>query len=342
MTQSTTETSDLPLFNHTARKDWGVAVLVREEGGKRAYVFEDGEERTMASGYHQLMRRVEQPNVDQRAFYEKQRAVLARREKASASSSPSDGRSFLDQLEKLHETFPAGILDAKWAAEMRGEGVADRAPRHRNPLVAEAKERLTPQALEPLFKSQSYAQVWDTVLNVLSHTDLVPAAQLKKPKGMKEDGMKALALAVRELLHGTAPHDQRFDGFLTAFLPVYGEAARWELATAVAAVYSPNENACVHPAAFKQQVKVMGGRGSAPARATSAAYTRFLSVARLVANKLKEQNQEPRDLLDVYDFIRLTSGPATKARVPAAKGRVKAASAKPAADEADSDSDSDD
>ena len=88
MTQSTTET-DLPLFNHTARKDWGVAVLVREEGGKRAYVFEDGEERTMASGYHQLMRRVEQPNVDQRAFYERQRAVLARREKASASNSPS-------------------------------------------------------------------------------------------------------------------------------------------------------------------------------------------------------------------------------------------------------------
>jgi hypothetical protein len=152
--------------------------------------------------------------------------------------------------------------------------------------------------------------------------------------------MKALALAVRELLHGTAPHDQRFDGFLTAFLPVYGEAARWELATAVAAVYSPNENVCVHPAAFKQQVKVMGGRGSAPARATSAAYTRFLSVARLVANKLKEQNQEPRDLLDVYDFIRLTAGPATKARVPA-KTRVKAAAAAPA-DDSDSDSDSED
>jgi hypothetical protein len=340
MTQSTTETSDLPLFNHTARKDWGVAVLVREEGGKRAYVFEDGEERTMASGYHQLMRRVEQPSVDQRAFYEKQRAVLARREKASASSSPSDGRSFLDQLEKLHETYTAGILDAKWAADMRGEGVADRAPKHRDALVAEAKERLTPQALEPLFKAQSYAQVWDTVLNVLSHTDLVPAAQLKKPKGMKEDGMKALALAVRELLHGTAPHDQRFDGFLAAFLPVYGEAARWELATAVAAVYSPNENVCVHPAAFKQQVKVMGGRGSAPARATSAGYTRFLSVARLVANKLKEQNQEPRDLLDVYDFIRLTAGPATKARVPA-KTRVKAAAAPAAADDSD-DSDSED
>jgi hypothetical protein len=340
MTQSTTETSDLPLFNHTARKDWGVAVLVREEGGKRAYVFEDGEERTMASGYHQLMRRVEQPNVDQRAFYERQRAVLARREKASSSSSPSDGRSFLDQLEKLHETFQAGILDAKWAADMRGEGAADRAPRHRDALVAEARERLSPAGLDPLLKSQSFAQVWEAVLSVLSHTDLVPAAQLKKPKGMKEDGMRPLALAVKELLHGVAPYDQRFDAFLTAFLPVYGEAARWELATAVAAVYSPNEHVCVHPAAFKQQVKVMGGRGSAPTRATSAGYTRFLSVARLVSNKLKEQNQEPRDLLDVYDFIRLTSGPATKARVPAKAARPKSASAAPAASE-DSDSDDD-
>lgn len=341
MTQSTTETSDLPLFNHTARKDWGVAVLVREEGGKRAYVFEDGEERTMASGYHQLMRRVEQPSVDQRAFYERQRAVLARREKASASPSASDGRSFLDQLEQLHEKFTAGLLDAKWVAEMRGEGVAERAPRHRTALVAEARERLTPAALDPLFKAQSYAQVWDTVLSVLSHTDLAPAAQLKKPKGVKEDAMKALALAVRELLHGAAPYDQRFEGFLTAFQAAYGEAARWELATAVIAVYSPNEHVCVHPAAFKQQVKVMGGRGSAPTRASTAGYTRFLSVARLVANKLTEQNQEPRDLLDVYDFIRLTSGSATKARVPA-KPRAKAAAAAPAADESDSDSDSED
>ena len=337
MTQSTTE-SDLPLFNHTARKDWGVAVLVREEGGKRAYVFEDGEERTMASGYHQLMRRVESPNVDQRAFYERQRAVLARREKASASSSPSDGRSFLDQLETLHETYPAGLSDPKWLQTMRGEGVADRVPRHRDALVREAQEKLSPAAVEALIKSQSFAQVWDAVLSVLSHTDLVPAAQLKKPKGLKDEGMRGLALAVRELLHGKAPHDQRFDAFLAAFAAAYGEAARWEIATAPLAVYSPGDSVTIHPAAFKAQVKVMGGRGSAPARATSAAYTRFLSVARLVSNKLKEQNQEPRDMLDVYDFIKLTSGSGPKPRVPAKPARVKA-SAAPEADDSESDSD---
>jgi hypothetical protein len=341
MTQSTSETSDLPLFNHTARKDWGVAVLVREEGGKRAYVFEDGEERTMASGYHQLMRRVEQPSVAQRAFYERQRTMLARREKANNSSSPSDGRSFLDQLETLHEAYPAGLLDPKWVADVRGEGAVTRAPKHRVALIEEAKERLSPAALDPLIKSQSFAQVWEAVLSVLSHTDLVPAAQLKKPKGMKDDAVRGLALAVKELLHGRAPIEQRFDGFLAAFATAYGEAARWELATAVAAVYSPGEYVCVHPAAFKQQVKVMGGRGSAPARATSANYTRFLSVAKLVASKLTEQNQAPRDMLDVYDFIRATAVSAAKARVPA-KGRAKApAAARAEASESESESESD-
>ena len=339
MTESTTE-SELPLFNHTARKDWGVAVLVREEAGKRAYLFEDGEERTLASGYHQLMRRVEQPSVDQVAFYERQRVLLARREKAGSSSSASDGRSFLDQLDTLHETYRGGILDAKWAAEVRGEGAEERAPRHRDALTKEAKERLSPSAIDPLIKAQTYGQVWDAVLTVLSHTDLVPAAQLKKPRGMKDEAMKALALSVKELLHGAAAYDQRFDGFLSAFNGAYGEGARWELATAVIAVYAPNEHICVHPAAFKQQVKVMGGRGSAPARASAAGYTRFLSVARLVFNKLREQNQEPRDLLDVYDFIRLTSGAAPKGRV-VAKARPKGAAPAAAAKE-DSDSDSDD
>jgi len=175
--------------------------------------------------------------------------------------------------------------------------------------------------------------------HVAELTDLVPAAQLKKPKGAKEEAMRALALAVKELLHGAAAYEQRFDAFLAAFVPVYGEAARWELATAVIAVYSPNEHVCVQPAAFKQQVKVMGGRGSAPARATSAAYTRFLSVARLVSNKLREQNQEPRDLLDVCDFIRLTSGPAKPARLPAKPVRSKPSVAPAASDEADDDGD---
>ena len=103
MTEPTRETAALPLFNHTSRTDWGVAVLIREDEGKRAYLFEDGQERTMANGFHQLMRRVEQPNAAQRAFYERQRSLLAGREKVKSSASQSDGPSFHDQV--LHVYF---------------------------------------------------------------------------------------------------------------------------------------------------------------------------------------------------------------------------------------------
>jgi hypothetical protein len=69
----------------------------------------------------------------------------------------------------------------------------------------------------------------------------------------------------------------------------------------------------------------MGARGSAPARATAAAYTRFLSVARMVSDKLSEQGQPPRDLFDVGEFIRLTLGTPAKTKAKSVKARAKSA-----------------
>jgi len=312
MTDTTSE--PLPLFKHTARKDWGVGVLVREDEGKRAYLFEDGQERTMANGFHQLMRRVEEPSPSQRAFYERQRGMLAAREKNNASASTrTEGPSFHEQVEKLHKAYPAGLADPKWMTEIRGEGVDARTPRHRDALIREAQERLSASALDALLKTQSYAQVWEAVTSVLSHSDLVPAAQLKKPKSAGNDTLRALALAVRELLHGTAAYEPRFDAWVAA-LTLFANEARWELATALPAAFHPTQYICVHPTSFRRQLKLMGARGAAPARATSAGYTRFSTIARLVSNKLTEYGTPPRDLFDVYDFVRITLGPAARVR----------------------------
>ena len=94
----TSPTSDFPsIFAHTLRKEWGIGVLAWEDGGKRGYLFEDGEERTMASGFHQLMRRVEKPNAEQIAAHERLRQRLAVSEKA-ASLATAGGPTFLDQM----------------------------------------------------------------------------------------------------------------------------------------------------------------------------------------------------------------------------------------------------
>jgi hypothetical protein len=58
----------------------------------------------------------------------------------------------------------------------------------------------------------------------------------------------------------------------------------------------------------------MGSHRAIPARATSAGYARLLATARQVSTKLTEYGPPPRDLLDVYDFIRFTLGPAARAK----------------------------
>jgi hypothetical protein len=154
--------------------------------------------------------------------------------------------------------------------------------------------------------TKNYAQVWELITTVLSHSDLVPAAQLRKPKSANAEHLRGLALAARELLHGKGQYPHLFDAYLKELSLVIGEAPRWEVATALSAAFHPTQHICVHPVAFRNQLKVMGSRGAIPARATSAGYTRLLTVARLAAKKLAEYGPPPRDLFDVYDFIRIT------------------------------------
>jgi len=254
MTDPTNEPSSLLLFCHATRKEWGVGVLIREDGGKRAYRFEDGQERTMANGFHQLMRPVEQPSAAQQAFYERQRGLLTGRAKANASTSQSGGPSFHDQVEKFHKTYLAGLADPKWVTEIRGEGVDSRFRRHRDPLIRDAQEQLSLPALDALAKTQSSAHIWELVTAVLSHSDLVPATQLRLPKSANSEHVRGLALATRELLHGKEPYEQRFNAYLNGLSLVMGEAPRWEIATAVSAAFHPTEHVCVHPAAFRRQL----------------------------------------------------------------------------------------
>jgi len=312
VTEPTSEQSTLPLFNHTSRKDWGVGVLIREDEGKRAYLFEDGQERTMANGFHQLMRRVEQPNAAQRAFYERQRSLLAGREKVKSSALQSEGPSFHDMVEKFHKAYAAGLADPKWLVDVRGEGASTRVPRHRDALIREAQEQLSLPALEALLAKQNYAQIWELVTTVLSHSDLVPAAQLKKPKAANGEHLRGLAVSACELLHGKGTYAQLFEAYLRALTLAFGEPPRWEVATALSAAYHPTQHICVHPIALRHHLKVMGSRGAIPARATSAGYTRLLSVSRLAAKRLAEYGPPPRDLFDVYDFIRITFSSASK------------------------------
>lgn len=290
------------LFAHVTRKDWGVGILAGESNGKRRYLFEDGEERTLADGFYQMMRRVDEPDAVQQAAYTRLRSALAARNK---SADKGVGSSFSEQLVRFHDTYPAGFSDAEWIAAARGEGAERRLPRHRQPLIDDAKAQLSMKALDTLISKQQFAQVWELLTALIEQTDLVPAAQLKLKAG-SEDLERALAVAIRELLYGTGPYEQRFDRYLAAFVNAFGHHPRWELASVVSALVHPRDHVCIEPTTFRKQLKLSGFKKSAATQPSSAAYASFLGGARLVANKLAENGEVPRDLLDVRDFIVFT------------------------------------
>jgi hypothetical protein len=324
MTQAANESRSPLLFAHTGRKDWGVGVLAWEADGKRGYLFENGEERTMANGYFELMRRVEQPSAAERAAYARLQGILAKR--ASARASTQLGATFADQVAKFRETYPDGLQDPKWITEVRGEGVERRTPRHRDAILRDAKEQLSAKALDALIGNQRHDHLWNQVTSVLGRTDLVPASQLRKPKAVDVQQQRVLAVAVRDLLHGETPYEQRFERYLGALAGFYGEPARWEIATALSALVHPSEHVCVSPTIFRQHLKATGSRGTVAAKPSSAAYTRLLVVARFVSGQLVGQGEEPRDLLDVRDFMQAALKAPPKARVTkASSGRTERA-----------------
>src|SRR5882724_5802707 len=293
MTQAAHESRPLSLFAHTSRKDWGVGVLAWEADGKRGYLFENGEERTMANGYFELMKRVEQPSADESAAYARLQAILAAR--SSASTSTRLGASFADLVDKFRETYPGGLQDPKWIADVRGEGASRRTPRHRDAMVSDAQEHLSSTVLDALISGQRYEHLWNQVTSVLGRTDLVPAAQLRKPKSIDVQQQRGLAIAVRDLLYGETPYELRFERYVAALAGFFGEPARWEIATALSALVHPTELVCVQPTIFRQQLKATGSRGTVAARPSSAAYTRLLVVTRFVGGQLAGQDEEPRD-----------------------------------------------
>ncbi|HEY3499184.1 MAG TPA: hypothetical protein VGK73_31050 [Polyangiaceae bacterium] len=312
------------LFLHSLRKDWGVGVLAGEKDGKRRYLFENGQERAFVSSFAQLMERVERPTPEQQLTFARLQGLLAGRAKNGDDGGRPAGFTLSKQLAKFRETYPAGFSDPSWLQDVRG------GPNGRiHTALAAAQERLSAKALDSLASNRSPADAWQVVRDVLTASGLVPAAQLVPTHSSGERG---LAAAIRELLHGTAAYDKRFDRFVSTFTAALGAQPGWELATALSAVVHPLDHVCVEAAMFKKQLKLVSAQRSVSARPSGSGYATFLSVARLIANKLTEQGEMPRDLMDVRGFIVFTRKPAPEARPKPKAARERLEPPEPADD----------
>jgi hypothetical protein len=287
------------LYRHKKRAEWGVAVFLWERDGKRAFRFTDGETRVFKQGFYELMIPAPTP-TDGSA--EELRAKVRQGSGKKAAIVPTVG----DQLVLLLKDYPKGFTGPTWASTHRGGG--RRLKRHRDPSVAQARERFGAPELRESHEAGNYEPALAALIEVLAGTDLVPSAHVKK---LQEANATQL-LSATLIRFADDPERATIRELQAALVDAQGPATSWQVLTAPLALLAPHKHMCVHPSVFAVQGGIVMPRFTAPKRADEAGYQRYLEVARMVEDELVALGHAPTDLLDLHDFVWMTLRPAAR------------------------------
>ena len=305
-------TSSQPLFRHSRRPEWGVAVPTWENSDKRAYRFEDGRTRVLKRSFTHLMKPVDpDSSVPDRVVNELQKAAMAAPAKGRRPTTTrlKAAYPFEDQVKIFRKLFPDGFQGAAWKDHYRDNGSGG-LKRHRDPAVELGKERLAQSELDELIASGRTGEIVDRAVEVMETTSLVQRADAVALNELEGEQREAVGEALRDLLYGDEEVEERFGQWVQALRKALGSQVRWRFATALQALVSPEEHPCVHHSVYRKQAAVIAPERGYPRKPGRTGYRNFRHVAEETRDKLEREGFKPKDLLDVHDFIWTTLRPA--------------------------------
>ncbi|MEZ6188771.1 MAG: hypothetical protein R3F62_27685 [Planctomycetota bacterium] len=317
------------LYVHTARPNWGLALFAYERGDVRAYQFEDGKLREFQEGFYAkiqpavgledreratrraaLKRLLSKAGVTSRAAPRKTRAT----KKQAAGKQTKAAIPFAKQLALFGELFPEGFADPAWVDAHRGAGAARALKRHRDLVVAAAQKELAQADLEQLCAAENYDAALDRLQRVFELTDLVSGKHRKALAQLSPERRPRAARGLLHLLWSDAPYAAR----LAEWIGALGEDASWCLATAPSAFVHPGAHLFVSSTVQREQSRSLAPGLKATNEASALLYQRHRALGLSVREKLEEAGRAPRDLLDVFDFMKTTLSRKHRARLEAA------------------------
>lgn len=301
------------VYRHRRCSQWGVAVIVWEHEGKRAYRFEDGEERVFATEYCDMFEPVAFTSMEQRAEGIKLLAQVQQDrsqavKKAGGAPAPREP-SWEEQIQVFRRLFPGGFQGPRWQREHRGTGTERRLKRHRSVVLADAQEALSREACDRALADGSFQSLFQSAHDILERTDLVTAKQLEPLRSTMMS--RALAVAFRDFLHEPDPQGVHFDAFLRSWSRQSQGSCTWPLMSALRALVHPDRDICIHPSRFNAQAKQASARHKPQKAPSGLGYNAFVAMANELRTSLQEHGLEPADLMDVYDFVLLTLRPSS-------------------------------
>jgi hypothetical protein len=291
------------LYRHEKRDQWGVALFVWERDGKRAFRFADGEVRVFKKGFYEMMVPAATPSDG--SADELRALIFSGGSGKKGEVIPSIG----DQLVLFLAEYPKGFAGDAWQDMHRGQHVegSRRLKRHRDPTIADAREKLAFERITELLNVGNHAGIRDALVEVLAATDLVPSAQVNALRETRPT--RELSLAIQAIARD--PENATFTALQNALVTAQGPANAWQILTAMLSLLAPHKHLCVRPNALVSQGKIVMLRFTAP-KVTEAGYQRYLEVVRFVDDELTQLGHAPGDMLDLHDFMAITMRPGAR------------------------------
>jgi hypothetical protein len=274
---------------------------------KSGFQFEDGQIRAFQDDWLHMLVPIAGmlDSTSQLAHLLRRRAELAEEEARGGSKrTVKPALPFEEQVRRFRVDHAGGFSGELWSKDIRGEGETRRIKRFRDPALREAQQLLDKKSLGGLIKKKQHDEAWKQAVKVMRGTDLVAPSQLRAVKELPPEEFPAYTTTLHGLLHGTESLETRFDAHVAA---VGRQSCSWQLATALLALVHPQDHVCVRPSNFRTQARLLAPHLRISSVPNGRNYGGWLSMAKNAQQKLVESGLEPRDLMDVYDFIRLTA-----------------------------------
>ena len=309
------------VFAHSARPEWGRAVIAEELEDRTTYVFENAGERTLINAPFRL-EEVELPLEEREALAasllrhrgpSKSKSSITKKKRPAAKSA--DGMTFEKQEQLFAERFAAGFTDPKYVHEVRsGAGELDL-----DALVALAQELLSVERLDAAIARGAFSEIHADAEKVLAASKKLAFAKPDKPvfDKMPAASHEGFAVALRAMLHGDGAYAVRFNAFVRS---IAQKGVPWTIATLFAAAVHPHAHVLVKQVASVRQARALGVTEPPSGAPSGAAYAKHLAVAQALRERLVAAGHAPRDLFDVYTYQWRTlgkSGAKTAAAAPA-------------------------
>ena len=292
------------LYRHTKRPEWGVAILAWEKGGRRAYQFEDGRLRKFREGYYSLMKPVDEVPGSEEALVADLESAVASHKGGKRPKPLEPVCTFDEQVALFEELYPEGFQGKAWTERHRRAPGRD-LKRHRDPAVERAQELLSQESCRQAIDSDRQGHLSGSILELLSNTDLVPLSQVKRLRGMEPEEKNRFVESLDFLLYGDDAFGPRFKRWVKTLEDLGGRAS-WRFATALPALVFPDDHVCVRRSSFMRQAANIAPTARYSRKPKRRSYRNFRRVARAARKRLNGAGHEPRDLLDIHDFVWVT------------------------------------